>query len=219
MDEKLDVFYAAFPNRLKNGFVGKLIGKDRTDDLFIKLQDKMLPVAQMIDDIKKRGGKITVAMDAYLKQDLMSGKIAVGIEERTNRLYKPMLQKIKDLGLSYKDVETYLHARHARERNARMAQINPTLTGPGSGMSDRAAAGHMKLKVRSGSFSRLPSCLTPSLKTPAALAWVLVSPWTLSQRPTRRVTLTPTISTTPRCAVMVMRTSSVMRALRTSERR
>jgi hypothetical protein len=155
MDEKLDVFYAAFPNRLKNGFVGKLIGKDRTDDLFIKLQDKMLPVAQMIDDIKRRGGKITVAMDAYLKQDLMSGKIAVGIEERTNRLYKPMLQKIKDLGLSYKDVETYLHARHARERNARMAQINPTLTGPGSGMSDKAADGHMKLFTNQGKIGKL----------------------------------------------------------------
>jgi hypothetical protein len=155
MNEKLDVFYAAFPNRLKNGFVGKLIGKDRTDDLFIKLQDKMLPVAQMIDDIKRRGGKITVAMDAYLKQDLMSGKIAVGIEERTNRLYKPMLQKIKDLGLSYKDVETYLHARHARERNARMAQINPTLTGPGSGMSDKAAAGHMKLFTDQGKVGKL----------------------------------------------------------------
>lgn len=155
-DEQFSVLYAAFPNAVKNGFIGKAIGEERVNTLFTKFQDKMLSVAQMIDKIKKSGGTVTKAMDAYLKQDLMTGRVAVGIEDRESRLYRPLIEKIRDLGLTTKEMEDYLHARHAPERNERMEKINKFLAGtPGSGMSNKTAEDIIKGFQSNGKLPKL----------------------------------------------------------------
>lgn len=105
-----------------------------------KFADRMLPVGQMIDFIKENGGTVPDAFDAYMAEELMHGKVADSLESREVEMYTPLMEYINNSGLSLAEVEDYLYARHAKERNARMREINPGADPSiGSGMSDEEA--------------------------------------------------------------------------------
>lgn len=105
-----------------------------------KFADRMLPVGQMIDFIKENGGTVPDAFDAYMAEELMHGRVADSLESREAEMYTPLMEYINNSGLSLAEVEDYLYARHAKERNARMREINPGADPAiGSGMSDEEA--------------------------------------------------------------------------------
>lgn len=49
----------------------------------------MLPVGQMIDFIKQNGGTVPDALDAYMAEELMHGRVANSLESREEDLYNP----------------------------------------------------------------------------------------------------------------------------------
>lgn len=105
-----------------------------------RFADRMLPVGQMIDYIKQNGGTVPDAFDAYMAEELMHGKVSDSLETRENGLYTPLMEYIKNSGLSQQEFEDYLYARHAIERNDRMRKINPDADpSVGSGMTDEEA--------------------------------------------------------------------------------
>jgi hypothetical protein len=105
-----------------------------------KFADRMLPVGQMIDYIKQNGGTVPDAFDTYMAEELMHGRVADSLESREEGLYTPLMNYLKDSGLPMGEFEDYLYARHAKERNERIRQINPDADpSVGSGMSDAEA--------------------------------------------------------------------------------
>lgn len=151
---ELNVQYDIVSKALGKRF-GRFIPPAKIESFFMKFQDKMLSVGRMIDEIRAAGGNVTVAMDAYLKEDLLQGKVATMLEKRSNDLYNPLVKAVADSGLPMQDFENFLYARHAPERNAYVASINPEMPDGGSGLTNQQAKDMMSEFQKQGKAARL----------------------------------------------------------------
>jgi hypothetical protein len=132
------------PNRMRATF------DEGVEDTFIALQDKMLPLGQLIDRIKSNGGYITNESDTYLQDTLFSGQTEAEIEANDRNYYTPLMDAVKELPVVKADVEAakrlnesarsileeypakpktalaelYVYAQHAKERNRVMRERN-----------------------------------------------------------------------------------------------
>ncbi len=78
-------------------------------------------------------------LDVYLQEELYHGRAAKRTEDFVKQELEPLLQYMSSADLKMADVEEYLHARHAKEANAVIAQRNPSLPDGGSGMTNAEA--------------------------------------------------------------------------------
>lgn len=116
---------------------------DRKDSVMRKLrraaQDKLIDLRDIQQQIEIETGRaIEDAQNAYLAENQMHGKVADRIKSFEESHVDPLKRAIKESGLSHAQVELYLWAKHAAERNAKIAAINPGVT-DGSGMTDEEA--------------------------------------------------------------------------------
>lgn len=121
------------------------------DDVIYKLQDKNIDAKRVIEAITKSVGKVADAINVYLQEELFHGRAASLVAEFGARELKPMLNQMKLAGLTMDEVEEFLHARHAKEANAVIAQRNPGDPGMqdgGSGMTNADADAY---------FAKLPA--------------------------------------------------------------
>lgn len=121
------------------------------DDVIYKLQDKNIDAKRVIEAITKSVGKVADAVNVYLQEELFHGRAASRVAEFGARELKPMLNQMKLAGLTMDEVEEFLHARHAKEANAVIAQRNPGDPGMqdgGSGMTNADADAY---------FAKLPA--------------------------------------------------------------
>lgn len=112
------------------------------DDVIYKLQDKNIDLKRVVESISKATGQVSDSINAYLKEELFHKRAAKRVADFGDRELKPLMNKMRLAGLSMEDVEEYLHARHAKEANAVIAQRNPGNAGlqdGGSGMTNAAA--------------------------------------------------------------------------------
>ena len=112
------------------------------DDVIYKLQDKNIDLKRVVEAITKSVGQVSDSINAYLKEELFHKRAAKRVADFGDRELKPLMNKMRLAGLSMEDVEEYLHARHAKEANAVIAQRNPGNAGlqdGGSGMTNAAA--------------------------------------------------------------------------------
>lgn len=129
--------------------------KEKVDDTFIGLQDRMLSVGRLIDRIKKNGGFISNENDTYLREQLYSSQVDAHLTANDRDFYKPMMETISGLSVTRRDyeearqlgqriaqfldnykvnhkhalAELYLYAQHAQERNAEMQKRNERVAG------------------------------------------------------------------------------------------
>jgi len=90
--------------------------------------------------IKKAGGFINDANDVYTAMELMPHKAADRVAKYHQAVTKPIFKRMTAIAATKDDVALLLYARHAKERNAEMAKINPRFaTDGGSGMTDAQA--------------------------------------------------------------------------------
>lgn len=101
-----------------------------------KLQDKFNRVKQLINT-KADMSKIDDAMNPYQAEELMHGRVETKIKELETQKVTPILEKISKAKLTTDQVDEYLWARHAPERNAKMLENYGKENG--SGMSDAEA--------------------------------------------------------------------------------
>lgn len=114
--------------------------RERYVSLVQNFADKMLPVGLMVDYIKKNGGTVPDALDAFMQEDLMRSKVGNMLDEREQGLYGDLIRYLRDNNVSMAEFEDYLYARHAEERNERIREINPGADEAlGSGMDDEEA--------------------------------------------------------------------------------
>ncbi len=118
-----------------------------TGDAFIRaIQNNKIDVKRVRDAIAERYGKVAESKDAYLGEELYHGRVAARVSRIYDEQVEPLLKKIavagQNVGVTMDDVNLYLHARHAPERNAAMKSINPDMDNNEalSGMSNQEAA-------------------------------------------------------------------------------
>jgi hypothetical protein len=94
------------------------------DKLLYIFQDKQIDLKRAQQGIAKAAGEITDNINAYDKEQLFHGKVATGIRNFLLNELMPAIKKIKESKLTTKDMQDYLLARHAEERNDRMNELN-----------------------------------------------------------------------------------------------
>lgn len=110
------------------------------DNFREKMQDRFLPMLRVEQAIEKKTGKaLPEEMQAYLAEELYSGRAGARLDRIEKRYLEPISFVMRDAGISEMEVSEYLYARHAKERNARIADINPEMTDGGSGMTGEEA--------------------------------------------------------------------------------
>jgi N12 class adenine-specific DNA methylase len=104
------------------------------------VQDEFRPVTRMQDDLRRQGAVIGEDADVYLKTELFKGRAATQIAKLEEDYVRPIVERMTAAGLTLDDVDRYLYALHAPERNAQVATVNPAMPAGGSGMTDERAA-------------------------------------------------------------------------------
>lgn len=104
------------------------------------LQDYFLPVRRVQEAITARGGEISEESDVYGREELYYGRTGEQLRALEDDHVKPLVKAMHDAGISQADLELYLYAKFAPDRNARIAAINPRFPDGGSGMTNADAA-------------------------------------------------------------------------------
>lgn len=115
-------------------------GKAFTEAARQKLQDKYLPLRRTQEAIEKaRGAALDEGVNAYLAEELYHGRTGKRLDDFRNDTVEPLVEAINKEGLTLEEVDEYLYARHAKERNAQIASINEDMPDGGSGMTNAEA--------------------------------------------------------------------------------
>lgn len=116
------------------------------DNMVRAVQNNKIDMKRVRDAIEAKHGRLTTDADAYLQEELYHGRVAARVAKLHREEVEPILRKIAVSGIPLDDVNLYLHARHAPERNAAMKAINPNMANNDalSGMSDTEAAKVMR---------------------------------------------------------------------------
>ena len=106
--------------------VADLTGPAAINTLVYNFQNKYVDLKNLQERIKQIGGTLTDLNDAYLGEEMYHGKVMKKTADFLDAELRPLLQQLLNNGIKKEDFETYLHARHAPERNAEMEKRNPT---------------------------------------------------------------------------------------------
>ncbi|WP_136039967.1 LPD38 domain-containing protein [Photobacterium damselae] len=115
-----------------------------------KLADKFQVLKELQKNIAKSGGNINEDNDAYLAEELFHGKAENDLRIMKDTFIKPLADKMAQHDISQAQLDEYLIARHAQERNAHIASINPKFPDGGSGMKNADAQAKLSEIKNSG---------------------------------------------------------------------
>jgi len=135
-----------------NAQAGQLFDRWRT-----AVQDRYLPLLRTQQAIEAQlGATLGESVNPYLGEELMTGRIGTKLDRLADDMLEPLLNDMHAAGIEIEQLETYLYARHAPERNAQISSINPAfMPGEGSGMTDIEARAVMRRIERSGQMSAM----------------------------------------------------------------
>lgn len=125
---------------------------DAVDRARIYIQDRFLPVLRAQQAVSALAGQpLTASHNAYIAETQFSGKVGRHLFEIDHEYTKPIIDIIAATngGLTAESVGEWLYARHAIERNAHIASINPAMPDGGSGMTT-ADAGAILAQAAAG---------------------------------------------------------------------
>lgn len=107
----------------------------------LQFQNEYLPVFEVIEFLESKG-RITPQTDVKTALMLYERRAGYLVEDFRKRYAEPIQKLVEQagtLGVTKKDIDRYLTARHAFERNAVIASINPEMPDGGSGLSSQQA--------------------------------------------------------------------------------
>jgi hypothetical protein len=113
---------------------------DAWDNLTRKLQDKLIDTKRIVAAIREAGIAIKDKFDPYLQETLFHGRAATAVGKFAEDELRPLYVEMQARGVTVKEFDDYLWARHATERNAQIAKINPGMPDGGSGLTNQQAA-------------------------------------------------------------------------------
>ncbi len=149
-------------DRLRTGLSRDAI-TESVDRLRTAFQDRYLPMLRVQNAVERQiGSPLAEDQNPYLKEELSTGRKGAKLEALAEGMVHPLFLDMQEKGVSVAELESYLYARHAPERNARIDKINPAFRGDmldyakaGSGMSNDEAAGIMAAAERAGKIPAL----------------------------------------------------------------
>ncbi|MCW3436214.1 LPD5 domain-containing protein [Escherichia coli] len=115
-----------------------------------QMQDKFRVLKAVQENIRKTVGKIDDSNNAYMAEELFHGKAENDLNVMKERYVQLLAKLLADYKIAQADLDEYLYARHAPERNAHIAKINPKMPDGGSGMTNAEAAEIMQRVRNSG---------------------------------------------------------------------
>ena len=118
-------------------------GRILNDNFIRYMQDKQVDTKRVVQAIREQVGQIDEAFNPYLKEELYHGRAAKQTHDFLDFELKPLLQDMQARGVSMGDLETYLHNRHAQERNEQIAKINKEMPDAGSGIKTADAQAYL----------------------------------------------------------------------------
>lgn len=120
---------------------GKRVGKGAASfdlDTFIyEMQDDKIDLRRTVEALRKAGQTVPDDYDAYLGETLYHGRVARRTETFIEGEVDPLAKAIKQSGLEVAEIEDFLLARHAPERNAQVAKVNPKIQDGGAGKNSK----------------------------------------------------------------------------------
>lgn len=95
--------------------------QSKGDKVIRTFQDKMISVKKWQSQVNDRGGKISEFSNPYRQENLSHGMVKVAIEDFNDKFVDPVVGVISEIqqqsGMAYKEVNEYMLAKHAPERN------------------------------------------------------------------------------------------------------
>ena len=105
-----------------------------------KMWDNLNRMRILQEKAVERGLQLRDEMNVWVRENLSRSKMRVMADDVTEKFQEPILKTMKQASLTLKQVDDYLMALHAPERNAQVASINPKFPDGGSGMTNAEAA-------------------------------------------------------------------------------
>lgn len=103
------------------------------------LQDRYQVLKAVQQNIIKQGGDIDDSNNAWQAEELHHGKAENDLRLMRERHVEPLAKLLAQYRIPQRELDHYLYARHAPERNRYIASINPKMPDGGSGMTNREA--------------------------------------------------------------------------------
>ena len=105
------------------------------DKFIYEVQDRQINLKRVQEAISTVSN-IREQFDAYTKEELYHGRVAARTDKFLSKELQPLLEDMKARKVSLDQIESYLWARHAKERNTQVAKINPAFPDGGSGLTN-----------------------------------------------------------------------------------
>lgn len=97
----------------------------KLDTFLYEIQDKHIDTKRVIQAIVKQAGKIADQWNTYIQEALYHNRAAKRIEDFLTDELEPLTVEMRKSGVTQAQLNEYLHARHAEERNRVMQERNP----------------------------------------------------------------------------------------------
>jgi hypothetical protein len=128
-------------NMVKNykGGAGALASWESAEDTSftrfkIKIIDKQTDTRMVVKAITEQIGDIQDQHDPSLQETLYHSSKSEKTKNFLKDNLRPFVEKMRKMGVEYRDFEHYLHMRHAKIRNDMVAKRNPAMPDGGSGI-------------------------------------------------------------------------------------
>lgn len=109
----------------------------RTDRAIYELQDGRVDLKRVQEAITAAAGPIEQDFDARLAETLYPGRVAKRSDDFLKVEVKPLLEAMARNEVGMDELSDFLLARHAPERNAQVAKVNPDLQDGGAGTNSQ----------------------------------------------------------------------------------
>lgn len=121
----------------------KLFGAFSKTKLAYNLQDKYVDLKDIQKAIEKEGKRIEDAANAYQRENLYHKRVADKVSSFLKKEGKPLLEEMQKRKVTLDELNKYLHAKFAEERNNYISKINPAMPDGGSGITTKDAKDYL----------------------------------------------------------------------------
>ena len=106
----------------------------KLDNWLYKIQDKLIDTKRVQQAIEQEVGELEDNWNAYMKEELYHGRTAKRTQDFLKDELLPIVKELAKNNIEVTEFETFLHNRHAEERNISNAKRNPAMPDGGSGI-------------------------------------------------------------------------------------
>ena len=104
--------------------------KSKVEEYIFKYQDSLRDLKLIQQEIIRTGKVINETFNPYEKEQTFHGRVATKIRNFLLKDVQPAVKLMEKEGITPAEINTYLHMRHAEERNVQMNSINPDYKDP-----------------------------------------------------------------------------------------